>query len=124
MTAHASVAFTWLILTLVLRYCSAVQCFSCEGSGLNEVAANINCLEQGYLENCDDFYEYYTKVITSNLVLDILITFLAYMYSSVGKILTHYIASSETIWTRCNMHNYYNIQNFEQYSFHAHRLLC
>ena len=79
MTAHASVAFTWLILTLILRYGSAVQCFSCEGSGLNEVAANINCLEQGYLENCDDFYEYYTKVIKLNLVLDILITFLAYM---------------------------------------------
>ena len=51
-----------VVLALNYDYVTAVQCFSCEGSGLNEIAANINCLEKGYLENCDDFYEYYTKV--------------------------------------------------------------
>ena len=50
------------VLFALLQTGYAIQCFSCKGSGLNEVAANIHCLEKGYLENCDDFYEYYSKV--------------------------------------------------------------
>lgn len=56
----------WLMFMLNYDCSLAIQCFSCKGAGLNEVAANINCLEKGYLENCDDFYEYYTKVLFHN----------------------------------------------------------
>ena len=51
-----------LFLSSVCSTVFSIQCFSCKGSGLNEIAANIDCLENGYLENCDDFYQYYTEV--------------------------------------------------------------
>ena len=39
-----------------------IQCYSCRASGSNEVEANIRCLERAYLEDCDDFYQYYNEV--------------------------------------------------------------
>ena len=44
-----------------------IQCYSCKGSGPNEVEANIRCLENAYLENCDDFYQYYSDVENSKV---------------------------------------------------------
>lgn len=51
-----------VLATSLNNKAEGIQCFSCKGTGINELLANANCLENGYLENCDDFYEYYAKV--------------------------------------------------------------
>ena len=40
----------------------SLQCYTCKASGVNEVDANIRCLEKAYLEKCDEFYNYYNDV--------------------------------------------------------------
>ena len=40
----------------------AIQCYSCKATGNNELDANIRCLENAYLEECEEFYHYYNEV--------------------------------------------------------------
>ena len=40
----------------------SIQCYSCKASGNNELEANIKCLEGAYLEECEEFYQYYNEV--------------------------------------------------------------
>ena len=44
------------------RPLEALQCYSCKSSASNENDANIRCLENSILEDCDDFYTYYYEV--------------------------------------------------------------
>ncbi len=40
----------------------SIQCYSCKASGSNEIDANIHCLENAYIENCEEFYHYYNEI--------------------------------------------------------------
>ncbi|ELU16512.1 hypothetical protein CAPTEDRAFT_185474 [Capitella teleta] len=57
-----SPAFFLIFAFIGFQISDAIQCYSCKASATNEVDANIRCLEQAYLEDCDDFYQYYNEV--------------------------------------------------------------
>ena len=45
-----------------------LQCYSCKATGTNELDANIRCLEQAYLENCEEFYDYYNQIEDQDVI--------------------------------------------------------
>ncbi len=45
-----------------------LQCYSCKATGSNELDANIKCLENAYLENCEEFYDYYNEIEDQDVI--------------------------------------------------------
>ena len=45
-----------------------MQCYSCKATGTNELDANIKCLEKAYLENCEEFYDYYNEIEDQDVI--------------------------------------------------------
>jgi len=56
-----------LAVGLFIQNACALQCYSCKSSGSNELEANIRCLENAYLEQCEEFYQYYEEVENGDL---------------------------------------------------------
>ena len=46
----------------------SLQCYSCKATGTNELDANIKCLEKAYLENCEEFYDYYNEIEDQDVI--------------------------------------------------------
>ncbi|KAK2140783.1 hypothetical protein LSH36_1249g00032 [Paralvinella palmiformis] len=60
--------FVLCYLSSVIKRSDALQCYSCRGQASNEVEANIRCLQNAYLEDCDEFYSYYSEVEDQNVL--------------------------------------------------------
>ena len=57
-----------LYVTKHLNVSECLQCYSCKATGTNELDANIKCLENAYLENCEEFYDYYNEIEDQDVI--------------------------------------------------------